>query len=60
MGALATNYEPLDVTLTHGEGVYVTDSSGNPYIDCIAGYSALSFGHRHPKQIGRASCRERV
>ena len=54
MSALARNYDPLDVTLTHGEGVYVTDVEGKRYLDCIAGYSALSFGHRHPALIEAA------
>jgi ornithine--oxo-acid transaminase len=45
---LAPNYHPLPVTLTEGQGVWVTDTRGRRYLDCLAGYSALNFGHRHP------------
>jgi ornithine--oxo-acid transaminase len=44
----AMNYNPLDVVLTRGEGVYVTDIEGNRYLDCLAAYSAVSQGHCHP------------
>ena len=45
---LAHNYHPLPVTLTSGEGAWVRDVDGNTYLDLLAGYSALNFGHRHP------------
>jgi ornithine--oxo-acid transaminase len=45
----ATNYKPLDVVLTRGEGVWVWDIEGNRYLDCLAGYSAVNQGHCHPK-----------
>jgi ornithine--oxo-acid transaminase len=45
---LAHNYHPLPVTLTSGEGAWVRDTDGRPYLDLLAGYSALNFGHRHP------------
>ncbi|MPV48595.1 ornithine--oxo-acid transaminase [Pseudactinotalea sp. HY160] len=67
MTSLAHNYEPLPVTLAHGEGIYVTDTSGVRYIDCIAAYSALNFGHRHPvlveavaAQLGRLTLTSRA
>ncbi|RMI08702.1 ornithine--oxo-acid transaminase [Cellulomonas triticagri] len=47
-GPLAHNYHPLPVTLTSGEGAWVRDVEGNTYLDLLAGYSALNFGHRHP------------
>lgn len=47
-GALAHNYHPLPVTLTTGEGAWVRDVEGTTYLDMLAGYSALNFGHRHP------------
>ncbi len=49
----AHNYHPLPVVLTHGEGAWVTDLEGERYLDCLAGYSALNFGHRHPRLIAR-------
>jgi len=45
----ANNYHPLDVVLSKGEGVWVWDVDGNKYMDCLAAYSALNQGHRHPR-----------
>ena len=50
----AHNYHPLPVVLTHGEGAWVTDVEGRRYLDCLAGYSALNFGHGHPRLVARA------
>ena len=47
----AMNYQPLDVVLTRGEGVYVWDVEGRRYLDCLAGYSAVSQGHCHPRIV---------
>ena len=45
----AANYQPLDVVLTEGRGVWVTDIEGNRYLDCLAAYSAVNHGHCHPR-----------
>ncbi|MBP1852217.1 ornithine--oxo-acid transaminase [Rhizobium halophytocola] len=45
----ASNYKPLDVVLTRGEGVHVWDTDGNRYLDCLSAYSAVNQGHCHPK-----------
>jgi ornithine--oxo-acid transaminase len=45
----ASNYSPLDVVLTRGEGVWVEDIEGKRYLDCLSAYSALNQGHVHPK-----------
>ena len=50
----AHNYHPLPVVLSHGEGAWVTDVEGNRYLDCLSGYSALNFGHGHPRLLARA------
>jgi ornithine--oxo-acid transaminase len=50
----AHNYHPLPVVLAHGEGAWVTDVEGRRYLDCLAGYSALNFGHGHPRLLARA------
>jgi len=50
----AHNYHPLPVVLAHGEGAWVTDVEGRRYLDCLAGYSALNFGHSHPRLVARA------
>ncbi|GAA4406626.1 ornithine--oxo-acid transaminase [Fodinibacter luteus] len=50
----AHNYHPLPVVLSHGEGAWVTDVEGRRYLDCLSGYSALNFGHGHPRLLARA------
>lgn len=50
----AHNYHPLPVVISTAEGAWVTDVDGKRYLDCLAGYSALNFGHRHPKLINTA------
>ena len=50
----AHNYHPLPVVLASGEGAWVTDVDGRRYLDCLAGYSALNFGHAHPRLVKRA------
>lgn len=50
----ARNYHPLTVMLSTGEGSWVTDVEGRRYLDMLAGYSALNFGHRHPYLIAAA------
>jgi ornithine--oxo-acid transaminase len=50
----AHNYHPLRVVLAEGEGAWVTDVEGRRYLDCLAGYSALNFGHSHPRLVARA------
>jgi ornithine--oxo-acid transaminase len=45
----AHNYKPLDVMLSRGEGVYVWDTDGRRYLDCLSAYSAVNQGHSHPK-----------
>jgi len=45
----ASNYQPLDVVLTRGQGVYVWDVEGRRYLDCLSSYSAVNQGHCHPK-----------
>ena len=46
---LAPNYNPLDVVISKGEGVWVYDVEGNKYMDFLAAYSALNQGYVHPK-----------
>ena len=45
----AHNYKPIDVVLSKGEGVWVWDSDGKRYLDCLSAYSAVNQGHCHPK-----------
>ncbi len=50
----AHNYHPLPVVIAEAEGAWVTDVDGRRYLDMLAGYSALNFGHRHPGLIAAA------
>ena len=50
----AHNYRPLPVVLARGEGAWVWDVDGARYLDLLAGYSALNFGHRHPGLVAAA------
>lgn len=47
----AKNYAPLPVTLARGEGVYLWDAQGQRYLDLLGAYSAVSFGHCHPRLV---------
>ncbi|MFF3377310.1 ornithine--oxo-acid transaminase [Streptomyces sp. NPDC002680] len=51
---LAHNYHPLPVVVARAEGAWVEDVEGRRYLDMLAGYSALNFGHRHPTLIEAA------
>src|SRR6266480_1315051 len=50
----AHNYHPLPVVIASGEGAWVTDVEGRRYLDMLAAYSALNFGHRHPRLVAAA------
>ena len=50
----AHNYHPLPVVAATAEGGWITDPEGNRYLDCLAAYSALNFGHRHPLLLAAA------
>jgi ornithine--oxo-acid transaminase len=50
----AHNYHPLPVVVSAAEGAWVTDVDGRRYLDFLAGYSALNFGHRHPALVAAA------
>ena len=51
----AHNYHPLPVVAATASGVWVTDVEGRRYLDMLAGYSALNFGHRHPQLVAAAT-----
>jgi ornithine--oxo-acid transaminase len=50
----AHNYHPLPVVIAEGEGAWVRDVEGRRYLDMLAAYSAVNFGHRHPRLIAAA------
>ena len=50
----AHNYHPLPIVISSAEGAWVTDVEGRRYLDLLAAYSALNFGHRHPRLVAAA------
>ncbi|MER5751694.1 ornithine--oxo-acid transaminase [Streptomyces sp. NPDC002088] len=57
----AHNYHPLPVVVATAEGAWMTDVEGRRYLDLLAGYSALNFGHGNRRLIEAAKAQlERV
>ncbi|BBX84347.1 ornithine--oxo-acid transaminase [Mycolicibacterium aubagnense] len=50
----AHNYAPLPVVAASADGVWITDPEGRSYLDCLAAYSAVNFGHRNPEILATA------
>ncbi|MFD8553254.1 ornithine--oxo-acid transaminase [Streptomyces fradiae] len=50
----AHNYHPLPVVVATAEGAWMTDVEGRRYLDLLAGYSALNFGHGNRRLIDAA------
>lgn len=51
----AHNYHPLPVVVASAAGSWVTGVDGRRYLDMLAGYSALNFGHLHPRLVAAAT-----
>ncbi|MFG2991485.1 ornithine--oxo-acid transaminase [Streptomyces sp. NPDC048257] len=57
----AHNYHPLPLVVASAEGAWMTDVEGRRYLDMLAGYSALNFGHGNRRLIDAARAQlERV
>jgi ornithine--oxo-acid transaminase len=50
----AHNYHPLPVVVATADGAWMTDVEGKRYLDMLAGYSALNFGHRNQRLLDAA------
>jgi ornithine--oxo-acid transaminase len=50
----AHNYHPLPVVVATAEGAWMTDVEGRRYLDLLAGYSALNFGHCNRRLLDAA------
>jgi acetylornithine/succinyldiaminopimelate/putrescine aminotransferase len=46
-----TTPHPLAMEVSHAEGSYIYDEDKKAYLDFVAGVSACSLGHRHPKVV---------
>ncbi|WP_086792410.1 ornithine--oxo-acid transaminase, partial [Streptomyces thermovulgaris] len=57
----AHTYHPLPVVIATADGAWMTDVEGRRYLDLLAGYSALNFGHRNRRLLDAARAQmERV
>ncbi|WP_258314701.1 ornithine--oxo-acid transaminase [Streptomyces sp. Act143] len=57
----AHNYDPLPVVVATADGAWLTDVEGRRYLDLLAGYSALNFGHLNRRLVDAAKAQlERV
>ncbi|MEU9863794.1 ornithine--oxo-acid transaminase [Streptomyces sp. NPDC047971] len=57
----AHNYHPLPIVVASADGAWMTDVEGRRYLDMLAGYSALNFGHGNRRLIDAARAQlERV
>ena len=46
-----TSTHPLAMEISHAEGSYIYDTNGKAYLDFVAGVSACTLGHKHPKVV---------
>ena len=46
-----TSPHPLAMEISHAEGSYIYSTEGKKYLDFVAGVSACSLGHRHPRIV---------
>ena len=46
-----TTPHPLAMEISHAKGSYIYDTKGKAYLDFVAGVSACSLGHSHPKVV---------
>jgi ornithine--oxo-acid transaminase len=50
----AHNYSPVPVVAATASGAWITDVDGRRYLDCLAAYSAVNFGHANPTVLAAA------
>ena len=46
-----TSPHPLALEVSHAKGSYIYDKDGNAHLDFVAGVSACSLGHGHPRVV---------
>jgi acetylornithine/N-succinyldiaminopimelate aminotransferase len=51
MSHLMNTYARLPISFTHGEGVWLWDSTGKRYLDALSGIAVNTLGHAHPRFI---------
>jgi acetylornithine aminotransferase len=51
MSHLMNTYARLPVAFVRGEGVWLYDEQGKPYLDALAGIAVSTLGHGHPRLV---------
>ncbi|HLW61903.1 MAG TPA: aspartate aminotransferase family protein [Flavobacterium sp.] len=46
-----TTFHPLEVEISHAKGSYIYSTDGKKHLDFVAGVSACTLGHQHPRVI---------
>lgn len=46
---LITTYNPLPISFSHGEGIWLYDDKGDAYLDSFSGIAVCGLGHTHPE-----------
>lgn len=44
-----TSDNPIGLKIQKADGCYITDTSGEKYLDLVAGFSVMNIGHNHPE-----------
>ncbi|MCZ6709173.1 MAG: aspartate aminotransferase family protein [Gammaproteobacteria bacterium] len=52
MTHIMDTYARLPVAFSHGDGVYLYDTSGKRYLDGLCGLAVSGLGHAHPRVTG--------
>lgn len=52
-----TTYAPLPIAFARGEGVWLFDKAGEPYLDATSGIAVCGLGHAHP-EISKIICQQ--
>lgn len=55
---LMSTYVQQPVAFSHGDGVWLFDTNGKRYLDCLSGIAVNTLGHNHPKLV--AALREQI
>ncbi len=55
---LMNTYGRQPIAFSHGDGVWLYDTAGRRYLDCLAGIAVNTLGHNHPRLV--AALREQV
>lgn len=50
-------YARFPIVMERGDGVYLFDTSGNRYLDLMAGLGVNALGHAHPRMV-QATCEQ--